>query len=200
MKKALLLGTILLCFWTKSAFAQELSGESEFGADGKGESSFSQYIFYDVDRANVLTRYFWVNHILEQGEFAVGPTIRLRTANILKLQFGGTTNREVMLAGTLITRISGHNIVYIADGKIATKSGAPGNLYEKLFIALNKKGTWNFELQDLQVGREQEFLRIGGEYRHDLPHNLQLFVSPFYDPIRNAVGAETGFRFFLKAK
>ena len=194
--KGLFLFTVFLFRPPERLLAQGFSGETELATDGKGQSSFSQYVFYDFNNINILTRFFWINHVFEKGEFATGPTIRLGHANILKLQFGGTTKREVMVAGALITGIRDHGIVYIADAKLATETGAPSNLYQQLFIALNKKGNWQFEAQDLQVGGEQSFLRIGLEYRQALPHKLQLYVAPFYDPVRNAVGGQAGFRFF----
>lgn len=194
MKKRLFFFTFILLLVSGPAFAQGLSGETEVGTDGKGGSFFSQYLFYDFNRVNVLTRYFWVNGVLERGEFAVGPTMKLGDS-VLKLQFGGTTDKDVMLAGTLSTKILGHDVFYIADGTLSTTE-APNTLYQKAFIALTKGGSWQFRVEDLQVGKKQEFLRIGLEYQRKLPHNSHLFIAPFYDPIKNGVGGQVGFRFF----
>jgi hypothetical protein len=115
---------------------------------------------------------------------------------ILKFQFGGTTNREVMLAGTVITRIFDHSVVYIADGKLTTKGGAPSNLYEKLFVGLNKKGSWNLNFRIFRLVACKSSFVLARNIANLFPIIIQLFISPFYDPVRNAVGAETGFSAF----
>ena len=187
------IATLLLV--SGSAFAQNLSGETEVGTDGKGEGFFSQYLFYDFKKVNVLTRYFYVNEVLQRGEFAIGPTLKLRNGNVLKLQFGGTTDKEVMLAGTFIAKIKGREVLYIADGKLSTQDG-PHTLYQKLFVPLVKNGAWQFRVEDLQVDSDQGFLRVGLEYQHKIPDNAHIFVAPFYDPIQKAVGGQFGLRFF----
>jgi len=195
MKKSMFLSIILLLFASGPSFAQGLSGETEVGTDGNGEGFFSQYLFYDFKHVNVLTRYFWVNEVLQRGEFAVGPTLELNNGNVLKLQFGSTTDKDVMIAGTLIAKVKGRGILYIADGKLATQAGLPNTLYQKLFVSLTANGTWQFRIEYLQVGDDQSFLRIGPEYQHKL-NNKQLFIAPQFDPIRKQVGGQIGVRFF----
>lgn len=195
MKKVLFFVFVSLFLVSGSAFAQNLSGETEVGTDGKGEGFFSQYLFYDTDKVNVLTRYFYVNGVLQRGEFAVGPTLKLGNSNVFKFQVGGTTDKEVMLAGLLIIKVKGREVLYIVDGKLTTQGG-PNALYQKLFIPVTKSDTWQFRVEDLQVGGKQGFLRIGLEYRHRLPDNAHVFVAPYYDPIRKAFGGQFGLRFF----
>lgn len=195
MRKALLFIAASLILVSGPAFAQGLSGETEVGTDGKGEGFFSQYLFYDVDHISVLTRYFWVNGVLRRGEIALGSTVKLGKSTVLKLQFGGTTDREVMLAGLIVAKAKGHEILYIADEKLATQTG-PDTLYQKIFVAMTKGGALQFRAEDLLVGNDHSFLRIGFEYRQALPHRTHLFVAPDYDPIRKAFGGQFGLRFF----
>lgn len=197
MTRVLLSTIVSLLIATGQLFAQSLSGEAEVGTDGRGEGFFSQYLFYDLKNVNVLTRYFWVNGVLRRGEFAVGPTLKFGNGSVLKFQFGGTTDREVMAAGLLVAKIAGHEILYIADGKLSTQDG-PHTLYQKIFVLLDKGsfGSLQFRAEDLQVGSEQGFLRIGLEYQHNLPDSAHLFLAPFYDPIRKQVGGQVGLRFF----
>jgi hypothetical protein len=186
--------TIFLLLVSGPAFARNLSGETEVGTDGKGDGFFSQYLFYDTENVNVLARYFSVKGVLRRGEFAIGPTLKLNDSNVLKLQFGGTTDKEVMLASTLISNIMGREVLYIVDGKLSTQDG-PHTLYQKLFTPLVKSGMWQFRVEDLQVGSDQSFLRLGLEYRHKLPDNIHIFIAPYYDPIRKEVGGQFGLRF-----
>lgn len=195
MKKNWFLVIAILVFAPFAVFAQGLSGETEVGSDGKGQGFFSQYLIYDTRHVNVLTRYFYVNGVLQRGEFALGPTAHFGKENILQFQFGGTTDKEATLAGLLIVKINGHAVVYIGDAKVATQDG-PNTYFQKIFVALTKKNNWKFRAEGLQVGTRQSFLRIGAEYTHKLPDNAHLFVAPFYDPIRKAVGGQFGLRFF----
>ncbi len=195
MRKYLLFVIASLLLASGPAFAQNLSGETEVGTDGKGEGFFSQYLFYDTKNVNVLTRYFYVNGVLQRGEFAIGPTLKLSNSNVLKLDFGGTTDKEIMIAGTLIAKVKGREVLYIADGKLSTQGG-PHTLYQKLFVPLVKSGRWQFRVEDLQVGSGQSFLRIGLEYRYNIQKNAHVFIAPQYDPIRKAVGGQFGVRFF----
>lgn len=195
MRKYLLFAITSLLLASGPAFAQNLSGETEIGTDGKGEGFFSQYLFYDTKNINVLTRYFYVNGVLKRGEFSVGPTLKLGNGNLLKLDFGGTTDKEVMIAGTLIAKIRGREILYIADCKLSTQGG-PHMLYQRLFVPLVKSGRWQFRVEDLQVESDQSFLRIGLEYRQNIQKNAHVFIAPQYDPIRKAVGGQFGVRFF----
>lgn len=195
MQRYLLFTIASLLLVSGSAFAQNLSGETEVGTDGKGEGFFSHYLFFDTKNVNVLARYFYVNGVLQRGEFAIGPTLKLGNSNVLKLQFGGYTDKSVMLAGLLIAKVRGREVLYIANGKLSTRGGL-NTLYQKLFIPLTKSGRWQFRAEDLQVGSEQGFMRLGLEYQHKLPDNAHIFIAPYYDPIRKAVGGQFGLRFF----
>ena len=190
----LLVATLLL---PRVSPAQGLGGETEAGSDGRGESFFSQYLLYDFASVNVLARYFWVNDVLQRGELALGPSFTFGDgANALKFQFGGTTDREMMAGATLLAKVRGHEVFYTLDGKFATVRGETSTLFQKVFVALNPEGSWQFRVEHLQVGREQGFLRIGVEGRKNLPGNSHLFLQPFYDPIRHkGLGAQAGFRF-----
>ena len=189
-------GLIIILFSVKTACAQ-LNGETEIGSNETGESFASQYVNYDFVRTNVLTRYFWVNRTLERGEFAVGPTFKLNEDTTLKFQFGGTTDREIMLAGTLATKIAGHDVLYIVDSKIST-TGTANTLYEKVFIAMSPKGELQTRAEHLLVGSESAFLRLGIEGQIKLSTHAQIFFAPFYDPldINRSFGGQIGFRFF----
>lgn len=193
--KKILLFVIVFIFASGSSFAQGLSGETEVGSDGKGEGYFSQYLFYDFKDVNVLTRYFYVNGVLQRGEFAIGPTVTFNKDNVLKFQVGGTTDKQVMLAGLLIAKVCERNILYIVDEKLSTQDD-PNMLYQKIFVSLNQDGSWQFRSDGLTVGTKQVFWRIGPEYRHKLPDKKHIFVAPYYDPIRKSVGGQIGVRFF----
>lgn len=143
-----------------------------------------------------MTRYFKVNGILERGEFALGPTINLNDNDKLKLQFGGTTDREIMLAYVLIDRLKGHDIIHIFDAKLATREEGANELYQKFFFAINKSGKWQIRIEDLQVGDKQSFLRLGIEYQQKIPDGAHIFIAPFYDPIHKSLGGQFGLRFF----
>ena len=195
MKKSLFFSIVLLLV-SGPSFAQGLSGETEVGTNGNGGSFFSQYVFYDFSKVNVLTRYFYVNGVLERGEFSLGPTIGLGNGRVLKFQFGGTTDEEVQVAGLLVAKVKGHGILYIADGKLAIPSEQTHTFYQKLFVALTDKTTWQFRVEHLQVGKEQGFLRIGLEYQQGMPNGSHLYIAPFYDPINEKFGSQVGFRFF----
>jgi hypothetical protein len=188
---------VVICLFLSVApcRAQGFSGETQIGSDGHGESYFSQYVFYDRRTVNLQARYFWINHRVNRGEFAGGPTFGLDGTTV-KLQFGGTSDGYASLGGVLISSIAGRSLFYVADGKIAAKSGGTSKLFQLFFFAFNKRGNWQFALQDMQRGEEQQFLRLGIEYRHRLPKNTQLYLSPYFDPIKTAVGGHFGFRFF----
>jgi len=177
-----------------SAFAQNLSGETEIGTDGKGQPFFSQFAFYDFENSNFLARYFGVRGVVNRGEFGYGPTFNF-DETVVKFQFGGTTDRDVMLAGNVSAEIWGIPIFYIADGKLST-TDRPNTLYQKMWTQINKSGSWQLRIEDLQVGNRQGFLRIGVEYRHIAPDIAHLFFAPFYDPINRGFGVQIGFRFF----
>ena len=195
MTKVLLSSVLLVVLVSSSAFGQNLSGETEVGSDGKGEGFFSQYVFLDTKHVNLLTRYFYTNGVLQRGEFAAGPTLHLNNGNLLKLQFGGTTDREMMVAWTLIFKVKGHEVIYIFDGKIATENG-PNTLYQKLWVPLVKSGRWQARVEHLHVASSQSFFRLGIEFQQKFPDDTMLYVAPFYDPIRKATGGQFGLRFF----
>jgi hypothetical protein len=190
------MASLLFLFLPFCALAQEgWSGETESGADGKHEVFFSQYVNYDTKNWNILTRYFWVKGVVNRGEFAAGPTFKVTEHTVVKLQFGGTTNKAVMAAGTILTEVRQHSVLYIADAKFST-TGTPNTLFQKVFVALNKKGSVQLRAEHLQVGKSQDFLRLGLEYQHNMPGKTQLFVAPFFDPVRKTGGLQGGFRFF----
>ena len=189
----LLFGSFVFLLIVGSSEAQELSGETEVGSDGT--PFVSQYIFCDGRHINVLARYFRVKDGLNRGEFAAGPTIKVG-GNTVKLQFGGATDKNIMVAGTaIISLLAGHAILYIADAKFPIRSG-PKTLYQKVFIAFNRNGSFQFKAEHLLVGRLQGFLRVGGEYQNNMPHHTQFFAAPFYDLANDKFGGQVGFRFF----
>ena len=91
----------------------QTSGETETGTNNRGGAFVSQYVFYDWPNANLLTRYFWVNGAVNRAELAFGPTLKIG-GTVLKLQFGSTTDREVMSAGLAVGKIAKHQVMYIA--------------------------------------------------------------------------------------
>lgn len=193
--KVRLISSFLLLLVSSPLRAQGLSGETEIGTDGKGHPFFSQYIFYDDKNINVLVRYFWVNGNLNRGELAIGPTFRFGRTT-LKLQFGGTTEKQIMIASTVFTKLAGHGILYIPAFRLWTSRGT-NTLYQKLFLSLTKKGSWQFQFraEHFQIGKHQAFLRIGPELQHEISRRGVIFVSPFYDPTNKGFGGNSGFRF-----
>ncbi len=190
--KRIVIITLFFLLTAVSAMAQ-VSGETETVVDGKGHPAISQYVFFDAKSWNGLVRYYGERNGLHRGEFAVGPTVKVGKTT-LKLQFGGTTKREVMTAGVFIVPMGENAVVWIVDAKFSTTNDAH-TLYQKLWVPLNRKGRFLFRIEDLQVGSSQAFLRIGAELRWGLPHKTTLFVAPFGDPKNKAVGFNAGLRY-----
>ncbi len=189
--KMLVLLAVLL---PRTAQAQ-VSGETEVGTDHKGGEFASQYVFYDWPKANLLTRYFWINNALSRFEIAIGPTVKVGQAT-WKMQFGGTTDREVMFAGLIVGKVSDRGLMYIYDLKVGTEKDAPNVLYQKFFAAIDKKSIWQFRIESLNVNSELAFLRIGAEYQIQFDAKHHIYIAPFYDPVVHSPGAQIGFRFF----
>ncbi|MEK9166208.1 MAG: hypothetical protein AAB846_00560 [Patescibacteria group bacterium] len=163
-------------------FASSISGETEFGAQGNGERLFSQYLFYDTEKVNFTARYFWVDQILERGEFSTGPTFSLGNSATVKLWAGGTTDEEVMLGGSLFARPFGHELLYIIDPKLSTNKHMDG-IYQKLIMALDQKNIFHFRIESLQLSGTAVFVRAGIETRLNLPWG-HLYIHPYFDPVR----------------
>lgn len=192
-----LIFAVLITFLSCSGAAAQMSGETEAGSDGKGGSFVSQYLYYDFPRLNLLGRYFWVKGVLQRGEFALGPTLQLNKTTTVKLQFGGTTEQDVMVAGVILAKVKKRDAIYIGDAKLSTTAGHPSTFYQKAFFAFNEKGTWLARVEDLQAGEEQNFLRIGVKYQLQLHNNqCHFYLAPFYDPLVQTAGGQIGFRFF----
>lgn len=194
MHRGMFFAIIFILLASGPVLAQNMSGETEVGTDRKGGEFFSQYLFYDTKNINILARYFYVHNLIKRGEFAIGPTMKFND-NVLKLQFGGTTDSEVMLASTLSANIGGREFFYITDAKLSTRGG-PYTLYQKLFVPLTKSGILQFRAEDLLVGGDQGFLRVGLEYRYNLSDTRHIFFAPFYDPFLKEFGGQFGLRFF----
>ena len=191
--KGLFLGVLITPVWGQV----QTSGETEFGSDGKSGTFFSQYLFLDAKQWNLVGRYFWVNNALNRVEFAAGPTIKFgRNHGLLKFDFGGTSDQEVMLAGTLVIKVFGRDIVYIGDGKVATQPDALSQYYQRFFLPIDKKAVWQFRTEHLFVGGAQAFFRIGGEYQWQFNPHAHIYIAPFYDPIVRSPGGQVGFRCF----
>ena len=118
MKQALIT-LMIVCTISTISFAQP-SGEFEVGSDGLGEIFVSEYVYYDFTSVNMLARYFIVSNVLGRAEFAIGPTLSIND-NIVKLQFGGSTDGEVMMACVVITN-KWNGMLYIADAKISANA------------------------------------------------------------------------------
>lgn len=199
MKKCFVVLLLAISSLTGSVFAQnKASGESEFGTDGKGGTFFSQYLLADGPQWNGLARYFIVNNVLQRAEFAIGPTLPLGNGgSLLKLTVGGTTDREIMTATTVLLKVAKRDIVYIGDGKIATQRDSLSAYYQKLFIPLLPNSTtWQFRAEHLFVDGVQAFMRIGFEYQYKTGEHTHLYFAPFADPVIKSAGAQIGFRFF----
>lgn len=187
--------TLMISLYSASAAcAAGWSGETEAGGAEKSPTFASQYVFYDAPHVNALARYFYVNDVLERGEFAVGPTFNIKGVTT-KLQFGLTTNRDALFALTAIGSISGHTIIYIADAKVSTGE-RPSTFYEKLFVAITPGGTLQLRIEDFLVEKKNGFLRLGVEYRVSVTKSTHFFVAPFYDPDNHEWGGQAGIRFF----
>lgn len=174
------------------AMAQQVTGETEVGTDS--EAFFSQYFFVDWDHANVLARYFWVEGVLERGEFAIGPTFNFGGGNIVKFQVGGTTDKQVMAGGLFILHAASRDFMYVLDGKFATQKGEPHTLYQKLWLPMSQSQKTQLRIEALQIGSEYDFLRLGIEMRYGSA-TQHFFAAPWYDPLRVAIGGQVGVRF-----
>lgn len=199
MRKFLfLLAMFAVVFSRSKILAQSVSGETELGTDGRGETFASQYAFLDGNRWNILVRYFGVHDAFRRVEFAAGPSFKFKSG-LAKLQFGYTTGDGIMTAGLLIVNIKGHDVIYIVDGKLSTR-GDPYELYQKLFVSVAKVGKGaEFLLrgENLRLGNSSSFLRIGVEGQVKLnSRNSHLFVAPFYCLDRRHLSGQVGLRIF----
>jgi|SRR3989344_3535817 len=196
MKRLMLMTALVLSFQSETQ-AQSFSGETELGTDGRGEAFASQYAFMDGSKWNILVRYFKVHEVLSRGEFAIGPSFKLKSG-LAKLQFGYTTDEGVMTAGLLVVNVKGHDVIYILDGKLSTRGG-PYELYQKLFVSMVKVGRTEFLLrgENLRIGGSSSFLRLGVESQFKLnSRNSHIFVAPFYCLDRRHVSGQIGLRLF----
>lgn len=172
----------------------DIGGETEIGSDGKGGTFASQFLFYNEEHWNGLARYFWVNHAVARGEFAIGPTFK-RGKSTTKFSVGATTASQVITIFNAFTRFTGRNNFYIADAKHSTDS-KPSTLYQKVFVGLDKAGAWHLKAESLTIRRQNASLRLGIEYRHKTSEKSHLAINPFYDPKIKSFGAMVDYRFF----
>lgn len=184
---------LVLVLLASPVFAQ-ITGETEIGSDGRGERFFSQYVFVNTAHLGGLARYFWVNDVVHRGEFVVGPTFKIARL-ILKPGIGATTDKQVMVALVTALQIMNRQVLYIGDEKLATRTGVPHELYQKLFVAVTPGGALQFRMEDLLIGSWHGFQRIGVEGRYNLPKNTHIYASPFYDTVRKYAGFQAGLRF-----
>lgn len=207
MKLKISLITVLFLLFLSFSVKAQLSGETEAGSDGKGESFLSEYLFYDFLNVNLFGRYLWINNILERGEFAIGPTITFKDTSLIKVTVGMTTYNEAVIDALLLTKFGGKDALYLFDLKITTEKNIPNTLYHKLALGINKKSTLQVRIEHLTGnywGKKSDefdgqFLRIGLEYQQKFSvseHPAHIYVAPFYDPVRKALGGQAGFRFF----
>ena len=195
LRLALATSVVAMFFGVPTVQAGSLSGETEMGGGKKSSFFASQYLFYDEAQWNLLARYFYVDKVLNRGEFALGPTFQTHGV-MTKFQFGATTDREAMMAMTLIATLGGHNVLYIGDAKVNT-TDIPNTFYEKLFVAITCDDRFQLRVEHLLVGTDQDFLRLGGEFRYQLyGGNVHFYVAPFYNPINKEEGVQSGLRFF----
>ena len=183
---------IVVSSMASPVFAQLI--ETEVGSNGQGETFFSQYLFLDWDKANVLARYFWVKDAVKRGEFAIGPTFDLGPI-IVKGNVGMTTNKQLILATLIVINPGGREVVYIFDNKSSAWREDPYEVYQKLWVSLSRRGTFQFRYEDLEVGWQHVFARIGLEGRYSLKGPVHLYIAPFYDFVRKNIGAQAGLRF-----
>jgi hypothetical protein len=199
MRKVFVLAALMLVISNSAAFAQ-VSAESEVGTNRRDGEFGSQYVFYDWQSSNLLTRYFWVNDAVNRFELSYGPTLKAGDT-IIKLQFGGTAHftgeahPQVMTATTIIGKIATHQVMYIGDVKWATRRSEDSDeFYQKLFVALDAKSVWQLRAESLTLGSEEIFLRLGFEYQYQLNAAHHFYAAPFYDPIAGTPGIQIGFR------
>lgn len=202
--KKILIGLIIACaIFPIGAFAQA-NLELKIGYDNTKEGFISDYLNYDFTNINMFVRYFNVSGVLERGEVAIGPTLHVND-NLVKLQFGWTTDKEIMMGCVVITN-TWNGLVYVADGKLSTTDDMPTTVYQKLYLTLlsSDAGSLQSRTEMLTVTREVSFLRIGIEYQGILSkifpvygENSHIFIAPFYDPINGVVGGQVGVRITL---
>lgn len=190
---------ILICLLlTATVSAQQgWNGETEVLTDGK-EKSVSQYLSYDAKDWGLTMRYFRVQHTnghdgINRGEIAFGPTFHVKEQTEFKLQFGATTDKDIMVLGAVKTKLGHRTLNYTADVKLST-THRHNTLFQKVSVVVDAKESFHFRGEHLQVGRTQEFLRLGPEYQQHLPRETHFFINPFADPIKKAVGIQLGFR------
>src|SRR3989344_1131368 len=141
----------------------QVSGETEALTNGKGGSHVSQYVFYDWNTVNLVTRYFWVNNAVNQFEFGLGPTLKVHNTT-LKLQFGGTTERSLMAAGVLLRQIAGRQLIYVADFKISTTE-IPSELFQEASFGNDKDLGGQFWAEGLYLVSEVGLPGFGGGFK-----------------------------------
>ena len=195
MRKAFFTLTIVAVFMATSVFAQ-VTGETEVGSDGRIEGFLSQYVFIDWKEINVLSRYFYVIGRVNRGELAIGPTISLGPTTA-KLQIGGTTDKQLMMSTLVATHLFGRGIMYIFDTKSRHGPEHHQEIYQKLWVALDREGMVLFRYEDSVVGGRHMFVRLGFENSYRIDDKAYFFVAPFYDLVKKNVGAQTGIRFGL---
>ncbi len=201
----IVLCALLFCLVPGQAHPDDWFLESEAGTDGNGIPFFSQYAFWQDGGLNGFGRYFYVEGVKNRGEFGFGPRFGRHALRNVQLQLGGTTDRDVMLAGIVMATPLGRGLIYIGDLKLSTTERS-NTLYQKLFWNFNSVNSdrtvqIRFRIEDLVVGTQHAFLRIGAEtdihFDHKPPffHLAHVFVAPFYDPIIRKPGIQAGLRF-----
>lgn len=189
--KAIILFLLLI---SESVTAQELKTETEFGTNGEGKHFFSQYVFYDEPAFGLRVRYFRVKNGVNRGEFGFGPTFKIKNVKV-KVQFGFTTDRELMLVGSANFKLKNRIVTKIADAKFATQNGKHNSLFQKLFVGINNSNTVLFRTERSQVGKKQSYWRFGIELRKPVLDNSHFYIAPFCDPFRKSCGMQGGFRY-----
>lgn len=193
MKKRIVLLAMAIFFGVPQMLsATSISVEGETGWQANNERLGSFYLWLDTERINCTIRFFQVDPVeVKQGEFACGPTFQptlFTKPFLLKLWGGVTTENNTMVGGTLQFALWDREIFYILDPKL------PDDIYQKLFVQLNRKGWLYLRIETLQIKGSAVFVRFGPELRYLFSKKFHLYVHPYVDVQGDDLGFHAGFR------
>lgn len=181
---------VVLIFFPSSTYAQSdaekkegISFESEVGVNFKGDVFASQYVFLKAKKIGGLSRLFWEKGHTAKGDFAIGPRFAKKNFEA-ELFFGGTTDREVMVAGLL----SKGKLEYWGDLKLPTKKHREKSFEQRISFRLWADRNVSFRSDNRWKGKELEYWSVGLNFDQRFNSRTVGSVFPFYDPKNKALG------------